>query len=144
MVDKARSASNQPYSTLSRWQSHGAVLLRPGHISARQIAEVIGVMPNMPDATAPRASGTLEAHYAPRTPVLLLSGSDLPAQLAKLVSAGKQVAVMGYSRSDLHGAVAKRILPTDATGYAHALYASLRILDDTGADCILVELPPTG
>ncbi|MFW2401175.1 L-threonylcarbamoyladenylate synthase, partial [Burkholderia pseudomallei] len=49
-------------------------LLRPGHVSPRQIADVLGVAPRLPDgsdATAPRASGTLKAHYAPRTPLAL-------------------------------------------------------------------------
>ena len=40
-------------------------LLRPGHVSPLEIADVIGVMPRLPDGTdasAPRASGTLKAH----------------------------------------------------------------------------------
>ena len=36
-----------------------AVLLRPGQISAERIAEVLGEMPGMPDAEAPRASGRI-------------------------------------------------------------------------------------
>jgi L-threonylcarbamoyladenylate synthase len=32
--------------------------------------------------------------------------------------------------------------PRDAAGYAHALYASLRRLDEAGCDAILVEKPP--
>ncbi|WP_217619362.1 Sua5/YciO/YrdC/YwlC family protein, partial [Achromobacter sp. GbtcB20] len=54
---------------LSRLASHGPVLLRPGHVSAEAIAAVIDQLPSAPDAAAPRASGTLESHYAPHTPV---------------------------------------------------------------------------
>jgi len=57
-----------------------AALLRPGHITPRQIADVLGVAPRLPDgsdATAPRASGTLKAHYAPRTPLALLTLDDI-------------------------------------------------------------------
>ena len=32
--------------------------------------------------------------------------------------------------------------PREAGGYAHALYANLRALDDAGCDAILVERPP--
>jgi L-threonylcarbamoyladenylate synthase len=49
---------------LSRIDTHGPVLLRPGQISADRIAAVLGVPLATPDATAPRASGTLDAHYA--------------------------------------------------------------------------------
>src|SRR5690606_2724107 len=49
-------------------QGVGPVLLRPGHVTALQIAEVLGVPPALPDAAAPRVSGSLKAHYAPRTP----------------------------------------------------------------------------
>ncbi|HXF65220.1 MAG TPA: Sua5 family C-terminal domain-containing protein, partial [Burkholderiales bacterium] len=32
--------------------------------------------------------------------------------------------------------------PGDAAGYAHALYANLRRLDEAGCDAIVVEKPP--
>jgi hypothetical protein len=48
--------------------SRGApVLLRPGGVTREDIAAIIGDMPRDRDADAPRASGTLAAHYAPRT-----------------------------------------------------------------------------
>ena len=53
-------------------QGVGPVLLRPGHITPAQIAAVLGVPVGMPDAAAPRASGTLKAHYAPHTPLELV------------------------------------------------------------------------
>src|SRR3546814_6894068 len=53
-------------------QGIAPVLLRPGHISSAQIAEVLGVEPGRPDAAAPQVSGSLKAHYAPHTPLLVL------------------------------------------------------------------------
>ncbi|TYZ49343.1 threonylcarbamoyl-AMP synthase, partial [Ralstonia solanacearum] len=47
-------------------QGVGPVLLRPGAITPEDIGRVTGVMPLLPDGAAPRASGTLRAHYAPR------------------------------------------------------------------------------
>ena len=127
---------------LSRLATHGPVLLRPGHISADQIAAVIGRQPSLPDAAAPRASGTLDAHYAPCTPVALLQGDALPATLSRLLHAGRRVALIHYS--DLPPASASVRLAAEPDSYAHALYAALRTMDQAGAELILVEAPPTG
>ena len=81
---------------LSRLATHGPVLLRPGHISAAAIAAVIDRMPAAPDAAAPRASGTLESHYAPHTPVAMQDSATLAATLARL--GGRKVALIHYSR----------------------------------------------
>ena len=128
---------------LSRLASHGPVLLRPGHISAEAIAAVIDRLPVLPqalDATAPRASGTLESHYAPHTPVAMQARAQVVDTLARLQAAGKKVALIHYS--DLPASHAALLLPAAPAGFAHALYAALRSLDGSGADLILVEAPP--
>jgi L-threonylcarbamoyladenylate synthase len=125
---------------LSRLASHGPVLLRPGQVSAEAIAAVIDRLPCAPDAAAPRASGTLESHYAPHTPVAMQDSATLKTTLGKLQLAGRKVALIHYS--DLPGAHAEVRLPASPDGFAHALYASLRAMDATGADLILVEAPP--
>jgi L-threonylcarbamoyladenylate synthase len=127
---------------LSRIQTHGPVLLRPGQISAEQIAQVIGVMPNKPDTAAPRASGTLDAHYAPHTPVALIEADQLQVTLDKLSQAGRRVAVMLRSHACVSNAHAQIKLPGTPAGYAHDLYAALRAMDAVSADMILVEAPP--
>lgn len=125
---------------LSRLATHGPVLLRPGHISAEAIAAVIDQVPARPDAAAPRASGTLESHYAPHTPVAMQETGLLAATLERLHGAGRKVALIHYS--DLPAAHAAVRLPASPQGFAHALYAALRAMDGTGADVILVEAPP--
>jgi L-threonylcarbamoyladenylate synthase len=125
---------------LSRLATHGPVLLRPGHISARQIADVIGRLPAAPDQAAPRASGTLESHYAPRTPVTMLDSATLAAKLAQLQAKGVKVAVISHALPTL--AASQQMLPADPAGYAYGLYAALRDMDQTGSDLILVETPP--
>jgi L-threonylcarbamoyladenylate synthase len=125
---------------LSRLASHGPVLLRPGQISAAAIGAVIGQIPSAPDASAPRASGTLDAHYAPRTPLALLPGEELAGPLNQLLNAGRRIALIHYS--DLPPASASLRVPATPDGYAHALYAALRTLDQVGADLILIEAPP--
>lgn len=52
------------------------VLLRHGHITPDDIFDVTGLQPLPNDAHAPRASGTLLAHYAPATPVVWSSSAD--------------------------------------------------------------------
>ena len=125
---------------LSRLSTHGPVLLRPGHISAAAIAAVIGLLPAAPDDAAPRASGTLESHYAPHTPVAMQDRATLEATLAQLHAAGRKVALI--HTSDLPPAHAALRLPAVPEGFAHALYAALRAMDACGADLILVEAPP--
>jgi L-threonylcarbamoyladenylate synthase len=125
---------------LSRLATHGPVLLRPGQISADDIAAVIGQSPAAPDAAAPRASGTLESHYAPSTPVVLQDWLDLPGAIERLEAAGRKAAVIHFSElRPVHGSVR---MPSNPQGYAHDLYAALRSMDHVGADVILVEAPP--
>jgi L-threonylcarbamoyladenylate synthase len=125
---------------LSRLATHGPVLLRPGHISAAAIAAVIDQLPAAPDAQAPRASGTLESHYAPHTPVAMQDSATLAGTLARLAAKGRKVALIHYS--DLGPSHAEVRLPATPEGFAHALYAALRAMDGVGADLILVEAPP--
>lgn len=130
---------------MSRLATHGPVLLRPGHISAEAIEAVIGEKPARPDAlgadpSAPRASGTLESHYAPHTPVAMQDTATLRDTLSRLHAAGRKVALIHYS--PLPPAHADVALPATPEGFAYALYAALREMDGVGADVILVEAPP--
>jgi L-threonylcarbamoyladenylate synthase len=127
---------------LSRVVTHGAVLLRPGHISPDQIAQVIGMQPRWPDVAAPRASGTLDAHYAPRTPVALVISSELPTTIERLAAKGKRLALIAYSIFAKLPVERELKMSPQAAGYAHDLYAALRDMDDVGADIIVVESPP--
>jgi L-threonylcarbamoyladenylate synthase len=128
---------------LTRLATHGPVLLRPGHISANQLEQVLGVFPAAPDAAAPRASGTLDAHYAPNTPVVLIATEDLDDCVLQLLAAGRTVALMSYHDiEESNGLLAWRQLPNNAIAYAHDLYAGLRELDLAHAEIILVEALP--
>lgn len=130
---------------LSRIATHGPVLLRPGHIGAADIARVIAIKPRLPDAAAPRASGTLEAHYAPSTPVALVDAAQLASILHDLHGAARRAAMISHTAvSVLPQNVAAHVcLPAAPDGYAHDLYAALRAMDSAHADIILVETPPS-
>ncbi|QGZ62252.1 L-threonylcarbamoyladenylate synthase [Paraburkholderia acidisoli] len=126
-------------------------LLRPGHVSPQDIARVLGEAPRLPDgsdATAPRASGTLKAHYAPRTPLALLPFEALEALLAAASDAGETVALV--ARASRAGAWAEAAnvhfvaAPEAPPLYARELYSLLRALDRANVTRILIEkLPDT-
>ncbi|KMQ81077.1 YrdC/Sua5 family protein, required for threonylcarbamoyladenosine (t(6)A) formation in tRNA [Candidatus Burkholderia pumila] len=123
-------------------------LLRPGHVSPQQIADVIGaavVLPDGSDATAPRASGTLKAHYAPRTPLALLPFTAIEPLLR---DEGKKIALVARALSAGEWARAAHVhfvaAPEDPQSYARELYGLLRALDRAQVERILIEkLPET-
>jgi len=118
-------------------------LLRPGGLSRGAIEQALGRALVAPDAAAPRVSGALAAHYAPRTRLELVPASDLDARLASLIRAGQRTAV--WSRAKPHaGSALWRAQAADPAVFAHQLYAVLRELDASGADCLLIERPPDG
>ena len=118
-------------------------LLRPGWITAQQLEGVLGAPLAAPDSRSPRAPGTLAAHYAPQTPLILAEGNLLVELAGSLTRQGKRVAVLAYSAlQPLLPELTWIAAPQDASGYAHDLYANLRRLDETGCDAILVEKAP--
>jgi len=119
--------------------SRGApVVLRPGKISARDIEAALGEEVTKPVAEAPRHSGGLQRHYAPRTPARLVPVHELDREIARLKD---KVAVLAFSRPDERVDYWLR-MPRDAQAYAHRLYAALRELDSAGCEAILIEAPP--
>ncbi len=120
------------------------VLLRPGMLTPAQIETVCGQPLRARDQAAPRASGTLESHYAPRAKVRLMDGKQLQAALDVLGADARSIAV--YARTALSSArgVTQRRMPTDAAACAQELFAVLRALDATGVKLIWVETPPAG
>lgn len=129
---------------LSRLNEVGPVVLRPGAIGVDAIAAVIGRRPAMRTPAAahagdtPRVSGSLAAHYAPRTPLELVSAETLGAALLRNPVAA--VLARRPPPASPHGIWI--VAESDAGRYAHDLYANLRALDAAGASCILVEAPP--
>ena len=140
------------------------VVLRPGAITPEMIRKVIGEMPLQPDdlpvaksdapAAQPRVSGSLAAHYAPMTPLKLLSGDALQIEMDAQLTAGNRIAVLAFAAmprvkpSPVGVGVrnARRLVwisaEADAVSYAQSLYANLRTLDAAQTNVILVEAPP--
>ncbi|WP_153004483.1 L-threonylcarbamoyladenylate synthase [Tepidimonas taiwanensis] len=120
------------------------VLLRPGMIGRAELERVLGVPVADRDAAAPRASGTLASHYAPRARVRLMDATELQTALDLAGAQARHIAV--YHRSPLRVVsphVRARRMPDDAAVCAHELFAVLRALDDGATQHIWVERPPT-
>lgn len=123
------------------------VLLRPGAITRAQIARACGITPlskeDLPEHT-PRASGTLEAHYAPAAKVRLMDAKALQTGLDLLGADAANMAI--YARAALRtrsSRLVMRRMPDDAAATAQQLFAVLRSFDDAGVKLIWIEAPPT-
>ena len=127
-------------------EGQGPVLLRPGHITAEDLASVLGVRPAQPDAGAPRVSGSLKAHYAPRTRLDVVERARLDDMLNRASSRGERLAVAVFpplpSADAQHPGVSWHVCSPDCNEYAYRLYALLHELDEGGYDRIVLEQPP--
>jgi L-threonylcarbamoyladenylate synthase len=121
------------------------VLLRPGMIGLDALEAAAGQTLSLRDDTAPRASGTLESHYAPHARVRLMSGQELQTALNLLGNQARHIAL--YSRTPLHTEsphLQQRRMPDSAEACAQELFAVLRQLDQPGIKLIWVEQLPDG
>jgi L-threonylcarbamoyladenylate synthase len=122
------------------------VVLRPGHISPLHLEAVLGRLPAIETAHgAPRVSGSLEAHYAPTTPLRMVAGERLLDFINAQRHRGGRCAVISANHPPQAGMPhAWRLMPADPVAYAHDLYAALRDMDHAGVDLIVVEALPLG
>jgi L-threonylcarbamoyladenylate synthase len=131
------------------------VLLRPGLLTRAQLEAVCGQPVLDKDApttvAAPRASGTLESHYAPNARVRLMDALALQTAMdamdANSATAAAQTSpgpVAVYARSPLrfNAPTLHRQMPEDAAAAAQQLFAVLRELDALGVSQIWVQAPP--
>ncbi len=119
-------------------------ILRPGRISAAQVAAIVGPLGDhsrQGTGATPRVSGSLEAHYAPRTPMQLCAGQAFVDALAG-IHIDERVGVLSMRSSPDDPRFVWRMMPGEAAPYATALYAALRALDDAGCDRLIVDAPP--
>jgi L-threonylcarbamoyladenylate synthase len=128
------------------------VLLRPGVITRAQVEAACGQPLRTKEELAapdPRASGTLQAHYAPHAKVRLMDARALQAALDVLGAEidGTKANIATYSRVILKSRsnkVIRRRMPDDPTATAQQLFAVLREFDAQGVTLIWIETPPDG
>ena len=114
-------------------------LLRPGMIGADAIAAVLGRPLASGTRSSPRVPGMLRSHYAPTTPVSIVTADELMRRVHDEPDIG--VLALRPAPADVD---AKRWVEAVAepAGYARDLYARLRRLDAMGCRRLLVEAVP--
>ena len=137
----------------------GAILLRPGVITPKEILAKTGITVYQPGEAndknpiedLPRVSGSLRAHYAPTTPLRLYASGRVLDALSEFPDIKSRVAVAVWdSESSLgedgHPSVhfEEVEVPSNSATFANRLYRSLRDLDQQGWDLILFPEPPAG
>jgi L-threonylcarbamoyladenylate synthase len=116
-------------------------ILRPGRISAQQIADALLTPIGAADSASPRVPGSLAAHYAPRTPLKLVHPDEIEAFVRG--QSGIPVAVLARrSRPRESKAALWQVAPENPEEYARILYAILRRMDAAGCQLIVVEALP--
>ena len=131
------------------------VLLRPGVLTLEQLSLACGeqvLQPGnqlSPTNSAPKASGTLAAHYAPVAKLFLMDKLDIEQKLAQrkdvfplAIWSRSDLQVPMQAHSDKKVALHWQQMPSDPAQCAHALFAQLRAFDTFGVGQIWVETPP--
>ena len=133
------------------------VLLRPGAITRLQVEQACGrkllsnqeLVAQVPQGLeAPRASGTLESHYAPNARVRLMDARALQTAvdvLSETIAPSGSPSIAIYARTVLKKIprqIVFRRMPDDAQAVAQQLFAVLRELDASAVKLIWVETPP--
>ncbi|CAG0987183.1 Threonylcarbamoyl-AMP synthase [Rhodocyclaceae bacterium] len=120
------------------------VILRPGMIGAEALASVLGEMPaSGAGEAAPRVSGSLDAHYAPTTPLAVVPPDVVIFAVREALARGERIAVLAPMDGPFeHERIHWRRAPADPDAFARDLYAALRELDTMGFARIVVQKPP--
>ena len=132
------------------------VLLRPGVLTLEQLsaacAEKVLLEGEMLTKvlSAPKASGTLAAHYAPAAKLFLMDNYEIEQKLAQRTD-GSSIAIwsrapvktQSQERLDKKTAIYWQQMPSDPAQCAQMLFAQLRAFDALGAEQIWVESPPS-
>ncbi len=128
-------------------------ILRPGGVSAAAIEQALGITFDDAASTAgesgeavdgkpaPRVSGSLPAHYAPRAQLKIANRIEILEMMG--AHKGRRVTVFAFEVSVPRLAQTnQRVVPVVPGEYQQALYAALREFDAMGADIIIAEAPP--
>jgi L-threonylcarbamoyladenylate synthase len=128
-------------STIIDLSSGSPRILRPGMILEESINVALGEFghPQGTGGSTPRVPGSLPSHYAPDKPVKLLTTAELESELKK--DPAKRCAFLSFKPAPANHE-RWQVMPASPEMYAFMLYRSLRRLDNSDAELILVERPP--
>jgi L-threonylcarbamoyladenylate synthase len=124
-------------STIVRVHEQGVEILRHGPITKERLSEFGIVMPGQGSVLAP---GSMESHYAPQTPLLILEqrGADLPQ--AARPDFPKRTGFLLWSQSGEGLEFVEHLSRgQDLREAAANLYGAMRRLDEAGLELIVAE-----
>ena len=149
IVDGGSSTVGVESTVIDLTNEEGPVILRPGVITKDQIESVIGpiqssITTKTGEKEVPKSPGMKYRHYAPKTPVFVVSGTieAFEEAIDQYKVQGKTVGVMAQS------AIVKTIenkvegtykMGTSVDDMNRALFDALRSLDHIKLDVILAE-----
>jgi L-threonylcarbamoyladenylate synthase len=135
-------------STILSLVTEEPILLRPGGISVRHLAEVLGYRVRVQETAAGgiRVPGLLASHYATRTPLQIDTPERLWLRAKQLRAQGLRLAFMILRNPPIESCLTQRKhiieMPNEPQAYARRLYHTMRSLDRGDYDLLLVEAPP--
>jgi len=132
------------------------ILLRPGVLTLEQLSAACGEKVLLEGdmrtkaVSAPKASGTLAAHYAPIAKLFLMNKQEMEQKLAQHKE-GFPIGIWSWTHLNIQSrgpldkkpAIHWQQMPSDPDQCAHELFAQLRAFDALGVEQIWVESPPS-
>lgn len=125
-------------STIIGEEEGKLIVYRLGGISVEQIEDLVGKVELRVSSSKPSAPGSLDSHYAPKTPFFLFLDRDT-------IPRDKNIGLLLFMKRDEFLAESnQRILSTngDLHQAANNLFAFMRELDGLGYDAIYAEVVP--
>jgi L-threonylcarbamoyladenylate synthase len=137
-------------STIVDLSGDAPKLLRPGHITRKEIEavlqaelRVVATHEELYNQSDVRAPGMMTVHYAPLTVAMLCQYDQLTDIIKILSLQNKTIGLLAYQYNPPENRGLHLLcMPEQADSYAQILYASLRDLDSRELDVILIEQPP--
>lgn len=130
-------------STIIDLSSEHPRLLRPGPLTSQEIGTILQEKISTDIKNAPRVSGSLPAHYAPQTPLMVLTLVDIKKNIEQLVIHYSRIVILSQQSFNVPTTkIILELMPADPLHYGQQLYAKLRELDHQDFNLIIVEQPP--
>ncbi|WP_304506241.1 Sua5 family C-terminal domain-containing protein, partial [Aquitalea sp. ASV11] len=128
-------------STIVDLSGPAARILRPGSISAAQLASILPLS-GQHSANAPRVPGALASHYAPRLPCFRFEAGERQ-QLDPALWQGRFALISLDNTAPLPSQPWQHYaLPGSPADYASQIYSVLHQAEASGAAHIVIEMPP--
>ena len=132
-------------STIVDCSTKNIKILRLGVIKKSQIELVLGMYVGCGfiDAKEGQTPGSSVSHYAPMTPLLVISTTKIKKIISTLISNQSTIFLWGFSKLEIKSKkVTFRVAPTSSVDYGRILYRMLNDLDLKGFDYLVFERPP--